>query len=99
MRFLGLGQLWNTGLRLVSVMFLCQLLSPLVALLAIVVSGSELSGEAESLTSGPIPSDPSPLISETINSDVTEATEVSECCDLTRQTAPCLSDHVTSPSL
>ena len=99
MRFLGLGQLWNTGLRLVSVMFLCQLLSPLVALLAIVVSGSELSGEAESLTSGPIPSDPSPVISETINSDVTEATEVSECCDLTRQTAPCPSDHVTSPSL
>ena len=83
---------WRRGYHVLSP----QLLSPLAA---IVVSGSEWSGEAESLTSGPIPSDPSPLISETINSDVTETTEVSECCDLTRQTAPCLSDHVTSPSL
>ena len=95
MRFLGLGQLWNTGLRLVSVMFLCQLLSPLVALLAIVVSGSEMAGEAEAHTGAPIPS--SSVIAEP--SDVTEATEVSECCDLSRQTAPCPSDHVTSPSL
>ena len=99
MRFLGLGQLWNTGLRLVSVMFLCQLLSPLVALLAIVVSGSEMAGEAESLSTSPIPpTDISSVISET-SSEVTEATEVSECCDLTRQTSPCPSDHVTSPGL
>ena len=98
MRLLGLGQLWNTGLRLVSVMFLCQLLSPLVALLAIVVSGSEMAGEAESHTRGPIPPDITSIITEA-TSQVTEATEASECCDLTRQTAPCPSDHVTSPSL
>ena len=98
MRFLGLGQLWNTGLRLVSVMFLCQLLSPLVALLAIVVSGSEMAGEAESHTRGPIPPDLTSVITEA-TSQVTEATEASECCDLTRQTAPCPSDHLTSPSL
>jgi len=98
MRFLGLGQLWNTGLRLVSVMFLCQLLSPLVALLAIVASGSEMAGEAESHTRGPIPPDLTSVITEA-TSQVTEATEASECCDLTRQTAPCPSDHLTSPSL
>ena len=41
MRFGGLGQLWSTLIKLLSLMFLCQLVSPLVALLAIVVSGTE----------------------------------------------------------
>ena len=41
MRLGGLGQLWQTLVKLLSVMFLCQLLSPVVAFIAILLVGPD----------------------------------------------------------
>ena len=63
MRLGGLGQLWTTSIKLASLMCLCQLLSPLVAILAIAVSGSVSSDMPASVT--PTASDLSTTFAQT----------------------------------
>lgn len=105
MRFGGLGQLWATLIKLISLMFLCQLLSPLVALLAIAVSGIE-TNETD-MTTPMILSSDTPTqssISADKRTDIydTSIDENSDCCiDSSDSThvSMCPIDHILSPHL
>lgn len=104
MRFGGLGQLWSTLLRLVWIMFLCQLLSPLVALLAIMVSGagtdSVMTSELSPLSSDTTTVTPA-MASDSTPSSTADTASTSECCHQTGDShvAMCPSDHVLRPHL
>ena len=95
MRLGGLGQLWAAALRLVSLMFLCQLLSPLVALLAIVVSGSEMTAAPPDLdTTLATPAPAAATVTTAATSDN------AECCEAAvSPSSPCPSDAVSAPHL
>ena len=111
MRFGGLGQLWSTLIKLLSLMFLCQLVSPLVALLAIVVSGTETPDTTWStdlvsdITQSSLAVDNLAIDSElqtlitSENTISSTATEPSECCHDTGHVSLCPSDHVLTPQL
>jgi len=106
MRFGGLGQLWATLIKLISLMFLCQLLSPLVALLAIAVSGIE-TNETEvimpTILSSDTPTQSSISIDKQTDTSFDSSIEGnSECChDSSESThvSMCPIDHILSPHL
>ena len=89
MRLGGLGQLWQTLLKLVSIMFVCQLLSPVVAFMAILLLGTDSVGTsvASELTSELTPD----LTSEVTSKLTSEVTS--------KLTSEVTSDVSTVPSL
>ena len=99
MRLGGLGQLWQTLRRLVSIMLVCQLLSPVVAFMAILLMGTEsvVSSEATELTP-----EPSKLEEVTTTSTTTTSLETvsgpDSCCD-TPSSGLCPSDQRAAPHL
>jgi len=103
MRLGGLGQLWQTLLKLLSIMFVCQLLSPVVAFMAILLVGTEnvVRSEATELRTE-AKTEPSVVSSE--SSESSESTVVAapdSCCVGPGQSAhsPCPSDHQPLPHL
>ena len=96
MRLGGLGQLWQTLLKLLSIMFVCQLLSPVVAFIAILLvgPGTVVSSEV---------SEVSEVTREIITSTTEKATEVEvttssedSCCVAGESLCP--RDHRPDPS-
>ena len=110
MRVGGLGQVWSTLMRLCWIMIMCQLLSPLVALLAVVVSGAGSVSDintsdtlattiANSDTSTTTLTTPSTVSTTDLSSTSPEPSIASECCRGNSSVAACPSDHVTRPEL
>ena len=113
MRLGGLGQLWQTLLKLVSIMFVCQLLSPVVAFMAILLVGTDSVGMSDaSELSSELPSDLTSEVTSKLSSEVTSdvstvpSLNVSEepevigedkCCKT--GLSPCPSDHKPEPHL
>ena len=113
MRLGGLGQLWQTLLKLVSIMFVCQLLSPVVAFMAILLLGTDSVGTsvASELTSELTPdltSEVTSKLTSEVTSDVStvpslsvseepEVTEEDKCCKAGPSLCP--SDHRAEPHL
>jgi len=103
----GLGQLWRTARRAVSLMFLCQLLSPLVALVAVCLAGTTglattpdrmfLSEQTEppdgvvSASSSPAPALTSPPPAPP------RAEPLDSCCGVAGERAACPTDHTPAP--
>ena len=97
MRLGGLGQLWQTLRRLVSIMLVCQLLSPVVAFMAILLMGTEsvVSSEATELTPEPSKLE---VVTTTSTTTSTTSSSLDSCCD-TPSSGLCPSDHRAAPHL
>lgn len=104
----GLGQLRNSFLKLLKVLFLSQLVSPLVALLAVFVS---YSTGLDTVTESPLVSPPTPTGAGSSTQSTTAAnfeltgTEPDSCCPPSADSTAeevlvnCPSDHKASPLL
>lgn len=92
MRLGGLGQLWQTLRRLLSIMLVCQLLSPVVAFMAILLVGTEsvVSSEASELIT-----EPSKVVD--VSPSSSPEPETDSCC-VGAGPSLCPSDHQASPS-
>ena len=99
MRLGGLGQLWTTSVKLASLMCLCQLLSPLVAILAILVSGSVSSDLPVTILASDLSTNSAQTTSTTITTTVSSELKGSTDSDdnivtsPTTETPGCCQDH------
>ena len=95
MRLGGLGQLWQTLRRLVSIMLVCQLLSPVVAFMAILLMGTEsvVSSEATELTPEPSKLEEVTTTSTTTTSSSLETVSGPDSCCDTPSSGLCPSDQ------
>ena len=99
MRLGGLGQLWTTSVKLASLMCLCQLLSPLVAILAILVSGSVSSDLPVTILASDLSTNSAQITSTTITTTVSSELKGSTDSDdnivtsPTTETPGCCQDH------
>jgi len=95
MRLGGLGQLWQTFRKLASILFLSQLLSPLVAFVAICVA-STLGITTQTVDTTTNTQEQLQIISTT-TSPVILPTLEDECCSDDTTPHPCPMDHKPTP--